>query len=86
MKCEEVGGSENHSSKTAWTHAQKKKKGKMFTISRAVVGPTGTRTQSVFAYNAYVCVCVLKSKAFRRNILQGTCSKNSNRKACLLLM
>jgi len=55
----------------------------MFTISYAVVGPTGTRTQSLLAYN--VCLCVLKSKAFRRSILQGTCSKKNNRKACLLL-
>jgi hypothetical protein len=49
------------------------KKEKMFTISHAVVGPTGTRTQPVFACN--VCVCVLKPKTFRRSILQGTYSE-----------
>jgi hypothetical protein len=51
------------------THTQEK----IFTISHAVVCPTGTRTQSVFAYN--VCVCLLKSKAFRRSVLQGAFKK-----------
>jgi hypothetical protein len=68
MKYEEVGGSEKSFLKDGVDTRTKKEK--MFTISHAVVGPTGTRTQSVFAYN----VCVLKSKAFRRNILEGTYS------------
>ena len=59
------------------------KKEQMFTISHAVFGPTGTRTQSVFAYDVYVCV--LKSTTFGRSTLQGTCSKINNRKACLVL-
>jgi hypothetical protein len=55
----------------------------MFTISHAMVGPTGTRTQSVFAYNA--CVCVLKSKALNEAYYKVHFQKNNNRIACLLL-